>query len=79
MPSIKMPCQRESFCFIIVGTVSMSITVSITGISRTSEELIPLIKPEHGTVNGFIVIAVPLTRTKLKRLAPIILPSESEP
>lgn len=79
IPRSEMPCQRESFCFIRVGTVKISITTSITGISIINEELIPLIKPDTGTAKGLIVIAAPLTRTRLKRLAPIMLPSESEP
>lgn len=74
-----MPCQRESFSLISVGTVKISITASITGISIIKEELIPLIKPETGSAKGLIVIATPLTSTRLKRFAPIILPSESEP
>ena len=75
----ETPCQRESFCFIRVGTVKINITASITGMSIINEEFIPLIKPETGSSKGFIVIAAPLTRTRLKRFAPIMLPRESEP
>ena len=62
-----------------VGTVRISITANITGISITNEELIPLMKPEAGTSKGLIVIAAPLTRMRLKRFAPMMLPRESEP
>ena len=79
MPSIKKPCQRDSFSFANVGTVNSNITTNIMGISSTNEELMPPMSPETGTSKGLMVIAAPLTSTKLNRLAPMILPRDREP
>ena len=63
---------------ISVGTVSRSIVANITGISTTKEAFWPAINFSEGTLNGLIVIAIPLTNTKLNRFAPIIFPRESD-
>ena len=62
-----------------MGIVSIPITVNITGISIIKDALIfPIVTP-MGRLNGAIDIAIPLTKTKLKRFAPIKFPSESAP
>ena len=57
----------------------MLITRSITGISITSDEFIPATRPDTGRSNGFMATAAPLTSTRLKILAPMIFPRDSEP
>ena len=61
------------------GRVIMPITASITGRSRTKDAFCPKSIEFSGTGNGLIAIAVPETRTRLKMLAPIMLPRESAP
>ena len=61
------------------GIVNIPITASITGISRTRDALIPAIVFPIGTANGAIVTAIPLTRTKLNRFAPIRFPRDNAP
>ena len=62
----------------IGGTANISIERSITGISITNDELIPVCKNvfSTGIANGLIVIAIPQTKIILNRLAPITFPSD---
>ena len=75
----NIPCALYSFPFKNAGTSTIPITVSITGISSTKEELYPKSILALGIGNGFIEIAVPLTSIKLNKLAPIIFPSDNRP
>ena len=79
MHSSVIPCQRFSLPVASAGKQSSDITPSMTGISIRSEELMPISVFSAGTENGEIVMAAPLTRTILKRLAPMILPRLSAP
>ena len=60
------------------GTSIKAITDTIIGISTTRAAFIPPISLSAGTANGFIVIAIPLTRTRLNKFAPRIFPRERE-
>ena len=60
------------------GTSINAITATINGISTTRAAFIPPISLSAGTANGFIVMAMPLTNTRLKRFAPRIFPKERE-
>ena len=54
-------------------------TASITGISSTSEALCPAMVELRGMEKGARVTDTPDTSTRLNRLAPITLPSDSAP
>ena len=69
-----IPCQRRNLPVNRVGNVIKAITPTIIGISIICEVLYPKSLLPSGITNGEIVTAVPDTSTKLKILAPIILP-----
>ena len=83
--SISTPCHLESLPFIKIGTVSMSMRMILKGVSirravKTSFPMKTLVaNPAFSKLNGPIAIEAPLTSMRLKRLAPQIFPTESEP
>lgn len=74
-----IPCQRRNLPLNSVGNVIKAITPTIIGISIICELLYPKSLLPSGITNGEIVTAVPDTSTKLKILAPIILPNDKAP
>ena len=78
MHSRRIPCQRWSFLVVRAGTVSSSMTLSMTGMSMTREALWPKRMLPTGTSKGARVTATPETSTRLKTLAPITLPIPRE-
>ena len=75
-----MPCQRLSSPFLRVGRHMIIITPSMMGRSMTRLELMPFrMVFSAGMAKGEMVMAVPLTRMMLNRLAPITLPRDREP
>ena len=74
-----IPCQRRNLPLNSVGNVIKAITTTIIGISIICEVLYPKSLLPSGITNGEIVTAVPDTSTKLKILAPMILPNDKAP
>ena len=75
----KIPCTLESLPRQSAGNIIKDITINITGISKTKDVLMPNNCDEAGTGNGESTVDTPLTSTRLKRFAPMMLPSESDP
>ena len=55
-----------------------AMTNSMSGMSTRREALRPFISLSAGTWNGLIVMAIPLTSTRLNRFAPTMFPSDRE-
>lgn len=73
-----MPCHLLSFLVRKAGMSIRAITATIRGISTTSEAFMPAISLSAGIAKGLIVIAIPLTKTRLKRFAPRMFPRERD-
>ena len=71
--------MRDSFPRIRVGIVRNAMTNNMMGTSITREAFLPAMVELCGMSNGARDADMPLTSTRLKRLAPITLPSDKEP
>ena len=79
MPKRRIPCHLYSFPLIKAGINKTLITEIIKGKSRINDELYPNNNLVFGIGKGFSNIAIPLTKIRLNKLAPIILPSDNKP
>ena len=76
MPNNAIPCHLLVFENSIEGKHKIIITVNAIGTSTKSDELIPLIILDVGMLKGPRIEAIPVTKTTLKKFAPMTFPSD---